>query len=206
MPQSAVFWLGRRRSATDRVRRHARRVRSRASCDLHADGERLAENRHTRRRPRTCSPATSDSRSRSATATRWWALPDPCMCSSEATDDGTCRSDWHVPRAKPRRISRTRCTSRAECWWLARPIFRAIEATAPHMSTSATRQAASYFAATLVPTDSHIGDAFGCDVSVASGVIVIGAPSVRCRLCVQAQQQRRLGAAAAARSERNATG
>jgi hypothetical protein len=29
---------------------------------------------------------------------------------------------------------------------------------------------------TLLPTDSHIGDSFGHDVSVASGVIVIGAP------------------------------
>jgi hypothetical protein len=40
------------------------------------------------------------------------------------------------------------------------------------------RNAAGMFAlrATLEPTDSQIGDAFGFDVSVASGVIVIGAP------------------------------
>lgn len=40
------------------------------------------------------------------------------------------------------------------------------------------RNAAGLFAltATLVPADSQIGDAFGFDVSVASGVIVIGAP------------------------------
>lgn len=40
------------------------------------------------------------------------------------------------------------------------------------------RNATGLFAlrATLVPTDSQIGDAFGFDVSVAAGVIVIGAP------------------------------
>ncbi|HKS57514.1 MAG TPA: hypothetical protein VJS12_19610 [Steroidobacteraceae bacterium] len=43
------------------------------------------------------------------------------------------------------------------------------------------RNAAGTFVlrSTLVPTDSHVGDSFGFDVSVAANVIVIGAPDLR---------------------------